>query len=104
MWWLYFFIKFIIYVLLGTLAYVPTLSLLFRSGIVGDSVCWRVYSTPAKVNMSADLAESIPYMWTSCEERKWDVGKERVSMDRANGVITLGESEVRAWHGHLAPA
>ena len=53
--------------------------------------------------MSADLAESIPYTWISCEERKWDVGKERVSMDCANDVITLGESEVRAWHGHLAP-
>ena len=46
--------------------------------------------------MTVDLAESIPYRWTSCEERKWDVGKERVSMDRANDVITLGESEVRA--------
>ena len=56
------------------------------------------------VNMSVDLAKSIPYMWTSCEERKWDVGKERVSKDCTNGVITPGESEVRAWHGHLAPA
>lgn len=39
----------------------------------------------------------------SCEERKWDVGKERVSVDSANGMITLRESEVHAWHGHLAP-
>ena len=69
MWWLYFFMKFIICVLWGTLAYVPALLLLFRSGIVGDSMCWWVYSTPAKANMSADLVESIPYTWTSCEEK-----------------------------------
>ena len=50
--------------------------------------------------MSVDLAESIPYTWTSCEERKWYVGKERVSMNRANDMITLGESEVWSWHGH----
>ena len=62
-----------------------------------------MYSTPTKANMSADLAESIPYTWISCEERKWDVGKERVSMDCANDVITLGESEVHAWHGHPSP-
>ena len=62
-----------------------------------------MYYTPAKANMSANLAESIPYTWTSYEERKWDVGKERVSMDHANGMITLGESEVCAWHRHPAP-
>ena len=90
MWWLYFFIKFIIWVLLLTLACVPALLLLFKSGIVNDSMCWWVYNTPTKANMSADLAESIPYTWTSCEEKKWDVGKERVSMDRANNVIILG--------------
>ena len=36
--------------------------------------------------------------------KKWDVGKERVSLDHANGMITLGESEVRAQHEHLALA
>ena len=46
--------------------------------------------------MSVNLAKFKPYMWRSCEERKWDIGKERVSMDRANGEISLGESEVRA--------
>lgn len=53
--------------------------------------------------MSADLAESITYTWISCEERKWDIVKERVSMDCANDMITLGESEVHAWHGHPTP-
>ena len=52
--------------------------------------------------MSADLTESIPYTWISCEERKWDVGRERVSMHCANDVNTPGESEVHAWHGHPA--
>ena len=52
--------------------------------------------TLAKANMSVDLVESKPYTWTNCEERHWDIGKERVSMTRANSVITLGESEVHA--------
>ena len=46
--------------------------------------------------MSANLTESKPYMWKSYEERKWDVGKEKISMARANGMITLRESEVCA--------
>lgn len=58
MWWLYYLINFLIFVLLGTLACVPALLLLFKSGLVGDSVCWRVYNTPTKANISANLAES----------------------------------------------
>ena len=54
-----------------------------------------VGSTPAKANISVDLAESKPYMWTSCEERIWYIGKKRISMAHANGMITR-ESEVRA--------
>lgn len=94
--WLYFFIKFIICVTLGTLACVLALLLPSKSGIVNKNVCWLVYSTLAKANISVDLAKSRPYTWTSCEERKWDVGKKRVSMAHANGMITLRESEVRA--------
>ena len=52
--------------------------------------------TLAKANINVDLAKSKPYAWTSCEERKWDLGKNRVSMAHANGMITLEESEVRA--------
>ena len=63
-----------------------------------------MYYTLAKANISVDLAECRPYMWTSCEERKWDVGKKRVSMAHANGMITLGESEVCPQHGHSALA
>ena len=55
-----------------------------------------MYNTLVKANINVNLAESKPYMWTSYEERKWDVGKKRVSMAHANGVITLGESEIRA--------
>ena len=56
--------------------------------------CWQqrvlvsvLYTSQA--NMSANLSESRPYTWTSYEERKWDVGKERVSMACANGMITV---------------
>ena len=103
MWRLNFLIKIIICTSLGTLACVPALLLLLNSGIIGDNVCSSVFYTPAKANVSAHLAKSIPYTWISCEERKWDVVKERVSMDCTNDVITLGESEVHAWHGHPTP-
>ena len=96
MWQLYFFIKFTICVLLGTLACVLPLLLPSKSGIVNCNVCWLVYSMLAKANISVNLAESRAYTRTSSEERKWDIGKKRVSMAHANGVIKLGESEIRA--------
>ena len=83
MWWLHFFINFTIYVTLRTLARVLALLLPSKSEIVKENVLVSVQYTR-------------PYTLTNYEERKWNDGKRRVSMAYANGVITLGESEVRA--------
>ena len=60
--------------------------------------------TPAKANTSADMVESKPYTWTSCEEMEKNVGWEGVPLARVNGVIILGMSGICTWYGHLALA
>ena len=50
--------------------------------------------TPAKACVNADVVESEPYTWASCEERKGKVGWKKGSLARANGVIILGKSEI----------
>ena len=52
-----------------------------------------MYITLAKVCKSADVTESKPYTWASCEQRKENVGWRRGPLARANGMTILGKGE-----------
>ena len=59
-----------------------------------------MYITTTKARENAGMAGSRPYMWNRCVQRKGNVGWRRGSLAHANGVTTLGKSEICTWHGH----
>ena len=50
-----------------------------------------MYSTPAKAWESVDVAESRPYTWNGCEQRRGNVGYKISSLGRAKGMTALGK-------------
>ena len=50
-----------------------------------------MYSTPAKAWESVDVAESGPYTWNGCEQRRGNVGYKISSLGSAKGMTALGK-------------
>ena len=63
-----------------------------------EKICYKfnqgLYSTLVKACENVGMAGFRPYMWNGCEQRRGNIGREKLSLVCANDMTILGKSEI----------